>query len=472
MKNKEVILLVDDEPDLLENCTRILEEENYSCVTTTDSANVLELVRRHNPGTVVTDYRMPGKDGMEVLREIQADFPKIPVIMISAFATINGVVEAVKMGAFDYLTKPFSSDQLIITIRRALEQYRLQRENSSLKERLREDFFNHYFVGKHPEFLKAVQLIRKIADTAANALIRGESGTGKELAARAIHLHSKRAEGPFLVVDCTTLTNEMIEAAPVNSSGEDNRAKKSIFEAADGGTLFLEHVEELSPAFQAKLIRILQDKKVTRSGGWDSVPVNARLIASTTADLYSEVTKKNFRQNLYYCLNVVNINLPPLRERKEDIGILCDHFFKQIADRDGIQVPSLHPDTLAKLMEYDWPGNVRQLQNVMERVVSLSENMSMMVKNLPDDIKYYNGNRGLSFKEAKEKWLRQFEKLYLENLLFTNKGNISRASEMAGIARMSLYRMLKRTGLHDLVIHERSVEKEQAKHPFEENSAG
>jgi DNA-binding NtrC family response regulator len=349
-----------------------------------------------------------------------------------------------------------------------LEQFRLQKENYALKEKLRDDFFNHYFVGKHPKFLKVVQLIRKIAETESNALVQGESGTGKELAARAIHLHSRRAERPFLVVDCATLTKEMIEAAPASRSGLEESAKKSIFEVADGGTLFLEHVEELNPAIQARLIRILQDRKVPRGCEWEWVSVNVRLIASTTTDLYSAVTQKKFRENLYYSLNVVNINLPSLWERKEDIGILCDHFFRQIADRGGTKVHNLHPDTLAKLMEYDWPGNVRQLQNVIERVVSLSENMTLMVKNLPDEIKYYNGNVGLSFKDAKNKWLRQFEKLYLENLLFTNKGNISRASEMAGIARMSLYRMLKRTGLHELVMHERLVEKNQAKQPVEE----
>lgn len=470
MKNGELIFLVDDEPDLLESCVRILEEEQYSCVTTTDSTKVIDLVALHNPSVIVTDFIMPGKNGMDVLKEIRAEFPDIPVIMISAYATINGVVEAVKSGAFDYLTKPFSSDQLVITVSRALEQSRLQKENKALKKKLQGDFFNHHFVGKHPRFLKTVELIQKAAETKSNILIQGETGTGKELAARAIHRLCRRAEGPFLVVDCTAISKEMIEAAPVNSLGSGDGAKKSIFEAADGGTLYLENVEQLDPVMQTRLIRILQDRKVPRGDEWEWVPVDVRIISSTTVDLHSAMIQKKFRENLYYCLNVVNIAITPLRERKEDIGILCDHFFRQIAERDGIEVPAIHTDALARLMEYGWPGNVRQLVNVVEGAVSLSENKVLMTQNLPDEIRYYNGSQGLSFKDARNKWLQQFEKQYVENLLLTNKGNISRASEMAGVARMSFYRMLKRTGLQELVNHERLVEKSHASQPMKTKS--
>ena len=472
MKNGELILLVDDEPDLLESCVRILEDEDYSCVTTTDSTRVIELVEQHNPSVIVTDFMMPEKNGMEVLNEVRDEFPDIPVVMISAFATINGVVEAVKSGAFDYLTKPFSTDQLLITIRRALEQYRLQKENKGLKKRLQDDFFNHHFVGKHPKFLKTVELIQRAAETESSILIQGETGTGKELAARAIHLLCRRADGPFLVVDCSAISKEMTEAAPVNSSGSGESAKKSIFEAADKGTLYLENVEQLDPVMQTRLIRILQDRKVPRGDKWEWVPVDVRFIASTTVDLYSAMIQKKFRENLYYSLNVVNIAITPLRERKEDIGILCNHFFRQIAERDTIEVPTIHTDALAKLMEYSWPGNVRQLVNVVEGAVSLLENKVLMAQNLPDEIRYCNGSHGLSFKDARNKWVQQFEKHYVENLLLTNKGNITRASEMAGVARMSLYRMLKRTGLQELVNHERLVEKNHAHQPIKSKSEG
>jgi len=462
MSEQDLILLVDDEADLLENCVRILEEEDFRCVTTTDSTKAFSMVEEYRPNVVVTDFLMPGKNGMDVLQEIQAKFPDLPVIMFSAFATINGVVDAVKSGAFDYLTKPFSSDQLVIAVKRANDQSHLQRENLALKDKLKSEYFNHQFVGKHPRFLKTVELIEKVAATESNALIFGETGTGKELAARAIHLHSKHAEAPFVIVDCSTASDEMFEGSKrsahttgLNPKGEVN----NILDEAAGGTLYLENVDELDPAMQSKLVRLLQDRKAPQGVNISGGQEGARLIASTTHDLAKRVSENRFRENLYYLLNVVKIELPPLRERKEDIGILCDHFFKEIAIGTGLQVSTLHPDALSKLMEYGWPGNVRELQNVIERAVSFSEGRTVTVKSLSEEVRSSVSHHSLPLKEAKKNWLMQFEKYYLENLLLANKGNISRASEKAGIARMSLYRMVKRTGLNDLVMSERSIEK-------------
>jgi len=456
---KKVVLLVDDEADLLENCSRILDDEGYTCITTTNSTEVVELARKHKPHVVVTDFLMPEKNGMEVLADVHAVFPQMPIIMFSAFATIDGVVDAVKSGAFDYLTKPFTSDQLVITVGRAFAQYKLREENRNLKEKLQADFFNHYFVGKHPRFLKTVDMIRKVAQSESNALIYGETGTGKELAARAIHMLSDRANGPFHIVDCTTVSKEMIEPPSSTNNDPGDTKNNNIFDAAEGGTLYLEHVDELDPSIQAKLVRVLQDRKVPYDLGWKAIQMNVRLIASTTTDLYTSVTNNMFRENLYYFLNVVKIDLPPLRERKEDIGILCDHFFQEVAKGNGIEIPSLHPDALAKLMEYRWPGNVRQLRNVLEGAISLAEGRVILVKSLPEEVRSTVSHHDLPLKEARMKWLEQFERYYLENLLLTTKGNMSKASEKAGIARMSLYRMVKRTGLHELVMHERSVEK-------------
>lgn len=458
MKNGGTVILIDDEEDLLENCVRVLEDEDYDCVTTTDSIKAIELVRRHKPSVVVTDFKMPGKDGVQILNEVRREFPNIPVVMISAYATVNGVVEAVKKGAFDYITKPFSADQLVITIRRAMEQYTLTVENSALRKKLEGDFFNHHFVGKHPDFLKVVEMIKKVAQTESSVLIKGETGTGKELAARAIHLHSGRSDGPFIVVDCTTLTKDSLEAAAAG----DESGHKSIFEAADGGTLYLERAEDLDLGMQARLLRVLQDKMVMRGGEWEGVPVDVRVLASTTIDLREAMNQKRFRENLYYCLNVVNIDMPPLRKRKEDIGILCDHFFSKIAEKNGAHQPKLDPDTLGRLMEYDWPGNVRQLRNVIERAASLAENGVLTVNSLPEDVRASNNLKGLEFKEARRRWLDQFERCYLENLLLSHNGNITKASEEAGIARMSLYRMLKRTGLDQMVSQERSANRGQS----------
>lgn len=450
---KPVALMIDDEPDLLESCARILEDEALEVVTTTDSAGALELARRVRPNVVVTDFKMPGKSGMDILREIRAEFPHTPVVMISAYATIPGVVDAVKLGAFNYLTKPFSSDQLIVVVRQALESNRLLTEIAELKGRLRDSFFESAFVGKHPRFLKVVEMIKKVAATNSSVLIHGETGAGKEMVGRAIHLHGPRADKPFIVVDCATLNQESLEAsgAPGNGDG----APLSVFEAADGGTLYLEKAESLDLGMQARLLRIMQEKQIQLHGKWEWKPVDVRMIASATSDLHEAMVGKKFRENLYYCLSVVNIHIPLLRERKEDIGILCDHFLKSLAAREGSAPKTLSHETLTRLMEYDWPGNVRELKNVIETAAALCDGPALALGDLPEHIRETRALRGLSYREAKRRWLEQLERRYLENLLTTNKGNISRASEEAGIARMSLYRMLKRNNLSQLADMER-----------------
>lgn len=459
-KEKNVVLLVDDEPDLLESCARILEDEPVECVTTTDSSAVLEIARRIRPSVVVTDFKMPGKTGMDILAEISSDFPFTPVVMISAYATVERVVEAVKLGAFDYLTKPFSPDQLLVTVRRALEQNRLQTENAALKSKLKDDFFEHSFVGKHPKVLGIVDMIKKVAGAESNVLLHGETGTGKKLVALAIHMHSGRFEKPFIVVDCTTMTKEMLEASP--DGADEAAAPKGVFEAAEGGTLYLDKVEELDLGLQARLLRVLQDKMAPKSGGWDLAPVDVRVVASTMSGLREAVNAGRFRENLYYCLNVVKISIPPLRDRKEDIGMLCDHFLRHKAGENGGAAKALHHATLSKLMEYDWPGNVRELRSVVEMAESMADGRAIMVKDIPEHVRESGMTRGFSFREAKKIWLEQFERHYLENLLLTNRGNISRASEEAGIARMSLYRMLKRNNLTQLVMNERSASRKNS----------
>ena len=449
------IALIDDEPDLVESCARILEGEGYICATTTDSNSAIELIRKTKPRLVITDYKMPGKDGIKILEEVKAEFPEIPVVMISAFATVERVVEAVKSGAFDYLTKPFSSDQLVITATRALERHRLQMENVALKTRLRDDFFDNYFVGKSPAILAITDLVKKVAQQDSPALITGETGTGKELLARAIHLLSKRSENTFLAVDSRSLTGKMLDA--VGEEGDEAKGQKSVFTAASGGTLYLEKVDELDMETQARLIRILQEKKASRPGGWDSVPVDVRVLASTTGDLHSAMTEKKFRENLYYSLNVFTIRIPPLRERKEDIGILSDYFLKLLARENGDTPKTVHHETLARMIEYDWPGNARELKSVIEMSASMTDDRIIMVRDLPQNIRQSDDLAGLSFKNAKKKWMEQFEKNYLENLLLSQKGNIVKAAREAGIARMSLYRMIKRNDLSGLVESEREV---------------
>lgn len=446
MDELATILLVDDEPDLLEGCARILDGELYKSVTSTSSLDVLRLVDEHRPAAVITDFLMPGKDGMAILKEVNQAHPSIPVIMISAHATVGGVVEAVKLGAFDYLTKPFTSDQLLIAVRRAVDQHRLQKENADLKQKLQDDFFTRYFVGKHPRFIAIEEQIRRVAQTDSSVLLQGETGTGKELAARAIHLHGKRANAPFVAVDSSTLSSELQRIAPYGGE-ERGTYEKSAFEAANGGTIYIEQVEDLDLSMQARLLRIMQDRKVQENAEWRPKHLDIRVIASTSIDLQVAVAGKRFRENLYYCLNVINISLPPLRERKEDIGLLCDHFLRQRSEKNGVPLQVLHPEALARLMAYDWPGNVRELRNLVERAASMTAEKTITLNHLPAEIKNADQMLNLSFKEARRRYLELFEKRYLENLIIKHGGNVSRASENAGLTRMSFYRILKRIGL-------------------------
>ncbi len=441
------VLFVDDEPDLLENYARILDGGSYRCVTTSSSLDVLDMVREHKPAVVVTDFLMPGKDGMAILKEMHTAFPAIPVVMISAHATVGGVVEAVKVGAFDYLTKPFTSDQLLITVRRAVEQHQLQKENADLKKKLQAGYFDHYFVGKHPKCILIEEQIKRAAATDTNVFIQGETGTGKELAARAVHLHSKRVNGPFIIVDYSALSSEMMKILPYSGSEAKAPQETNVFEAANGGTLYIKQVEDLDMAMQARLLRILQSRKVYENAEWQTKQLDIRVITSTSADLQAAIAEKKFRENLYYYLNVINIVIPPLRDRKEDIGILCDHFLRQRSEKNQTPRQVLHADALARLMSYDWPGNVRELRNTVERAASMTEELTIMTKHLPENILDSDESYSLSFKDARRKYLEDFEKRYLENLILKYKGNISRASEMAGVTRMSFYRILKRVGM-------------------------
>jgi len=460
-KIKGTVLVIDDEPDLLESYARILEAERYKCITTSDPFEASSLALSTRPDAVITDFKMPGKSGVDILRDVCADIPYVPVIIISAYATVEGVVEAVKLGAFDYLPKPFTSDQLIITVRRAVDQCRLYLENLTLKNKLHEDFFNHYLVGKHPRILKIIEMIEKVSAAKTNILLHGEQGVGKEQAARAIHKNSERANGPFVSIDSATLTRENLEAAPVvkGASGSADKPFISVFEAAEGGVLYLENIENLDIGVQAKLLKALQDKEMARQGGWKAVPIDIRMIASSARDLRDALNEGRFLEDLYYQLNIVKIEIPPLRHRKEDIGILSDHFLKEYARKENTRPKTLSSESLSKLMEYNWPGNISELRYVIETEASLSDSDTLALKNIPENAEPPGPLSGLTFKEAKRVWMRQFERQFLEDLLLMNKGNISQASEEAGIARMSLYRMLKRNDLTKLALRERSVEK-------------
>lgn len=448
------VLLVDDEPDLLESCARILEDEGIRCVTTTDPRQVVSLMRAALPEVVVTDFKMPGMSGMELLEIIQREYPDIPVIMISAYATIEGVVQAVKLGAFDYVTKPFSADQLVITVRRAMDRRRLKQENDELRQKARRDYLRNNLVGKSPAMAHVCHMILQVAPARTCVMIQGESGAGKRTVAQAIHITGGREGGPFLAVDCAQLNKERIWAFPGLSE-----AKASLMESARGGTLYLQKVEELSREAQINLSRALQEKSSTRHAGKGADPAHARVVCGSGADLKGMVNEGKFRQDLYFQLNVVNIQMPPLRERREDIAPLCDFFLAEIASGNGAPMKTPSAEFLARLAEYHWPGNVRELMGVVETAAASAAGQRLLASDLPEVVRRHAAIGGMTYRDAREACLGKFERDFLENLLYTSKGNITQASETAGIARMSLYRMIKRNNLTSLASSEREAER-------------
>ena len=452
------ILMVDDEPDLLESCARILEDEGIECLTTTDPLQVMGMIRESAPEVLVTDFKMPGMSGVELMEAVREEYPEIPIIMVSAYATVEGVVRAVKMGAFDYITKPFTPDQLVITVKRAVERRRLARENSKLRQRVREDFLMYNFVGRSKAMLTIAGMVKKVGPTRTCVLIQGEGGAGKETAARAFHMNSGRDSGPFVAVDCAEVTKEMLMASSLDA-GQDSQGQRprTLFERARGGVLYLKSAEMLDKSAQEELSRVLQQGAASMPGTWERTPVDTRVISSSSAGLKELVNEGKFRQDLYYLLNVVNVLIPPLRERLEDIPLLCEHFLSQIAKRDGSPARAAGREFVDKLCLYHWPGNVRELKGVLETAAAGPGEAELKASDLPENIRKFAFARGMAYKDAKEEWMGKFEKDFLENLLYTSKGNITQAAEMAGVARMSLYRMIRRNNLAGLAVQEREA---------------
>lgn len=449
------ILVVDDEPDMVETVARILTRLGHEPVTATDGAAALELLERERPDLVLTDLRMPGMDGLEVLKEVKRISPDAPVILFTAHATIETAVEAIKGGAFDYIPKPFTADQLQVVIERALTQRRLQEENRRLKEQLQESYRFENIIGRSLPMLQVFEVIKKVARSEANILIIGESGTGKELVARSIHVNSARAAKPFVPVDCASLPENLLESELFgHEKGAFTGAhmtRPGLFEYGNGGTVFLDEVGDLGGNLQAKLLRVLQERQIRRVGGNRLIAVDVRVISATNRDLAAAVKRAEFREDLFYRLNVISIPLPPLRERKGDIPLITHHYLRKYADGSGKRITGVAPETLALLEAHEWPGNVRELQNVIERAVVLAEHDTILPGDLPEHIRAGEvgtatpeSRADLPMKRAKDEWNRTFEKEYLVSLLKRHQGNISQAARAAGVDRKTIHRLLKK----------------------------
>ncbi len=451
------VLVSDEEVGMLENCAELLTRFGYEVMTETESGKVAMRYELERPDLVLTDLRMPGLDGLGVLQAIRAIDSEATVILITAFATIETAVEAIKEGAFDYLPKPFSADQLRVCVERAMDQRRLREENQRLLEHLTETYRFDNIIGRSLPMLQVFETVKKVAKSEANILIIGETGTGKELIARSLHVNSRRAAGPFIPVDCVSLPENLLESELFgHEKGAFTGAlatRPGLFEFASGGTIFLDEVGDISLNLQAKLLRVLQERQVRRVGSNRIIEVDVRVISATNHDLAQSVAVGRFREDLYYRLNVISLPLPPLRDRAGDIHLIAHHYLAKYAASSEKEVKGVTPEAMRLLEAHHWPGNVRELQNVMERAVVLAEHELVRPQDLPEQIRMKAeaasvvSPNELPLKRAKKVWVGSFERDYLVQLLKRHDGNISQAAKAACVDRKTVHRLMKKYGI-------------------------
>ncbi|MBN2124278.1 MAG: sigma-54-dependent Fis family transcriptional regulator [Deltaproteobacteria bacterium] len=462
------ILIVDDERDMLSLLERILSEErDYDLTMETDPAKALALFKEGAFDLVVTDLKMPRMNGIRLLEEVKRINPMVSVIILTAYATIETAVEAIQKGAYDYLTKPFRRERILLTIDKVMEWQEMVRENENLRRALAERENSSNLVGSTPIMQEIGERIVQVAPTTATVLITGGSGTGKELAARAVHQHSSRKHRKFITVNCTAIPEQVIESelfghvkGAFTGAWKD---KRGLVEEAHEGTLFLDEIGDLSPRMQTKLLRLLQEGEYKPVGSVITKKADIRFLAATNHNLKAEMKEKRFREDLYYRLNVVHIELPPLKERRKDIPVLCYHFLRKYAERNQKEVDDISPEAMQVLMSREYPGNVRELENIIERGVIFCRSKRLEVEDLQldgeQDSFYPRIGEDvtlLSFKEAKDKMIGLFHGQYIRVLLRETRGNISRAAEMAGIQRQYLHRLMKEAGIEAEHFKERS----------------
>jgi len=456
------ILVVDDEMIVCESCKRILEEEGYEVETALSGKEAFEKMKANPFDIVITDLKMPGIDGMEVLRTFRKEYPDSIIIMITGFSTVETAVEAIKLGAFDYIPKPFTPDEVSIVVKKAIEKKSLMLENIYLRQELQEKYGFHNIVGKSKKMQEIYRVIAKVATTDSTVLIYGQSGTGKELIARAIHFNSPRREKQFVPVDCAVLSENLLESELFGHvRGSFTGAvttKPGLFEVADGGTVFLDEVGNISLSIQAKLLRVLQEREFTPVGGTKAKKVDIRLIAATNKDLEKMIKEETFREDLYYRLNIVPIYLPALRERPEDIPLLAVHFLKKYAEEMGKAIKGFTPEAMEKLMRYPWPGNVRELENVIERTVVMIDDEMVRVEHLilpgqqekeilENQIPMTSEELKEVKKQVREKAVEEIERAFVLNALERHQWNVTRAAEEVGMLRPNFQAMMRKYNL-------------------------
>ncbi|HET9769158.1 MAG TPA: sigma-54 dependent transcriptional regulator [Thermoanaerobaculia bacterium] len=449
------VLVVDDEEVLQDVLTTLVRREGHRPLSARTGEDALTVLEREDVDLVLLDLMLPGISGMEVLQKIRQSDPDQVVVMITAYSSIEGAIEAMRLGAFHYIPKPFKNEEVLHTLRKGLEQRRLASENRSLRAQLRERFGFHQLIGRSKPMQQVFELIELAAPSKSNMLILGESGTGKELVAKAIHHHSRRASGPFITVNSGSMPPDLLES---NLFGHVKGAftgaiasKKGLFELADNGSIFFDEIGNVPIDTQSKLLRVIQEKEFMRLGGVETLKADVRIIAATNADLEHEVRGGRFREDLFYRLNVITIALPPLRDRTEDIPLLTHTFLKRYAQENEKPLREIAPGAMQRLMDYHWPGNVRELENVVERAVVLSTGATLSEELLPQQVRRPSDRisavelptNGISYRDA----VRSYERRLILRALEASGGVQKHAAELLKVKPTTLHEMMKRLNI-------------------------
>ncbi|MDH3744447.1 MAG: sigma-54 dependent transcriptional regulator [Acidobacteriota bacterium] len=447
------ILIIDDEEVLQDVLTSLLRKEGYSTLSARTGEEGLALLAKEDVELVLLDLMLPDLPGLDVLKRIQIEDPDQVVVVITAYSSIEGAIDAMRQGAFHYIPKPFKNEEVLLNIKQGLERRRLWEENRALREQLRQRYSFANIIGKSKPMEQVFETIQMAAPAKSNILILGESGTGKELVAKAIHHHSRRAKGPFVTVNSGSMPPDLLES---NLFGHVKGAftgavsnKKGLFEMATKGSIFFDEIGNIPTDTQAKLLRVMQEKEFMRLGGVETLKADARVIAATNADLEAKVRDSQFREDLYYRLNVITIQLPPLRERVEDVPLLLRHFLDKYTEENEKEVESISPEAMQALLDYRWPGNVRELENVIERAVVLAKSDSIPLDLLPPAVANPDGtahtpatlpDNGISLKEA----MSAYERQLIVKALKAAGGVQKRAAELLSVKPTTLHEMMKR----------------------------
>ncbi len=451
----ENILIVDDEKGILDLLSLVFQKQGYGVLTAMNAEKALAMIDHDGPDLVLTDIKLPGKSGMEILSHVKKTKPGLPVIMITAYGTIKQSVNALKAGAMDYIVKPFDIEELQIIVEQGLERRRLQNENIRLKNELKKKFGPGSMLGKSKKMLDVFNMIEKIAATDSSVLITGESGTGKEMAARAIHFLGQRRDKPFISLNCGALPETLLESELFGHvKGAFTGAmfnKKGMFDVAEHGTLLLDEIGEMSPMTQVKILRTLQEKTIRQVGGTREIPVDARIISATNQNLKEKIGDGSFREDLYYRLNVLSLEIPPLRERKEDISLLVHHFLQKYSEKMGRKKKRISPEVMRLFEDYPWPGNIRELENTIERIVAVEERETITKSILPREFTVPARTEGLEYKIHPgfnlNKTIDGISREYIREALTQSGGNMKKAADILGLKYRALRYLIEKLGV-------------------------